>query len=329
MFREKRYVYNEETFSYEIVSLSFKTVLLRLLFVLLAGFACFLVYAYIFVHVLGFKPPKTLILENRNRELLARLEVMNQHVEDEDAALTELQMRDNIVYRPVFGMDEIPASLRDAGFIGESRYSLLNQYENAQLLIASARKLDVVSKKAVIQSKSFDEVEILAGRAGDMATCIPSINPVELGHRVRIGSPFGYRLHPIKKVMLRHSGIDLSGPSGEPVYAAGSGIVERAQIGFTGYGNIVVIDHGFGYKTKYAHLKEMFVTEGQKVFRGDQIATVGRTGTATGPHLHYEVVYKGRAVNPWNYLNTDMTSEEYRKIVKPLSAKDGSRRKKR
>ena len=329
MFREKQYVYNEETLSYEIVSMSFGRILLRVLLVLLTGFVCFVIYAYIFVHVLGFRPPKTLIMENRNRDLLARMEVMDQHVDDEDAALTELQMRDNIVYRPVFGMEEISAQTRDAGFVGESRYLFLNQYENAPKLIASARRLDAVSKKAVIQSKSFDEVELLAGRAGDMATCIPSINPVDIGKRVHLTSPFGYRLHPIKGVMLLHSGIDLAGPAGEPIYAAGSGIIESVQIGFFGYGNIVVIDPGFGYKTKYAHVKDIFVAEGQKVFRGDQIATIGKTGTATGPHLHYEVIYKGNAVNPWSYINSDMTSAEYRQIVTPASEKDGSKRKKR
>jgi murein DD-endopeptidase MepM/ murein hydrolase activator NlpD len=143
-----------------------------------------------------------------------------------------------------------------------------------------------------------------------MASCIPSIYPVN-PKTVTITSPFGARFHPVRKAVIFHEGIDLAGPAGQWVYATGDGVVESTEVNFSGYGNVVIIDHGFGYKTRYAHLKEIKVTAGQVVIRGDKIGTLGSSGLSTGPHLHYEVIYRGTQINPWNYLNPDISPEEY------------------
>ena len=167
-----------------------------------------------------------------------------------------------------------------------------------------------------VHSKSYDEVAMLAKRAGDMASCVPALPPVALD-KVRLSSLFGYRKDPFSGASRMHQGVDLSGNRGEPIYAAGSGRVAEVRNSFFGYGREVVIDHGFGYKTRYAHLHRMYVKVGDEIRRGDQIATMGNTGKSKGVHLHYEVEYRGRRVNPLNYYNQEIVGEEYMAMVKP------------
>ena len=244
--------------------------------------------------------------------------MLEERLDEQGKVLYDIQMRDNSVYRPIFGMEQIPSDIRNAGFGGVDRYSYLQEYDNGPLLVSSAMKMDILSKKAYIQSKSFDEVALLAQRAGDMATCVPNINPVDMsGPGVRLASSFGYRFHPIYHRPILHRGIDITGPSGYPIFATGDGVVESVNVSFYGYGNCVVINHGFGYKTRYAHLKSALVAPGQKVSRGDQIARMGNSGLSTGTHLHYEVIYRGNPVNPWNYLTDDLSVEEYSELVRP------------
>lgn len=306
-FREKKYVFNEATLSYEIVKTPLKQILVKMGIVLAAGLACFFFYYYLYTKVFGFETPKTAVLSRKNRELVSNMEFINRRADEQNAVLVDIQMRDNKVYRPIFGMAEIPEDVRNAGFGGVDRYGELENFEHSNLLVSSAMKVDILSKKACVQSRSFDDVSALAKRAGDMTTCVPSIYPTALSSRVRQTSPFGYRFHPIKKRVIFHEGIDFSGPKGEPIYATGDGVVESVQHNFFGYGTCVIIDHGFGYKTKYAHLSTVDVAQGQKVKRGDKIAGMGNTGQSTGNHLHYEVVYMGKQINPWNFLNGDIS----------------------
>ena len=319
MFGRKRYIFNEKTLSYEIERRSFKDVALRGLVIAVAGLACFLVYFYLYTGILGFEAPKTVFLENRNRMLVSDMEYLSQKLDAENIIIEDIQKRDNLVYRPVFGMDSIPVEARNAGFGGIDKYSRFSALEHEDLLVSSAMKMDVLSKKVCIQSKSFDDVCLLADRAGEMASCVPSINPLAPSSKIRVTSSFGYRMHPIRKSIIFHEGMDFSGPMGEPVYATGSGVVEKVSHNFFGYGNCVVVDHGFGYKTRYAHLREINVAEGQKVLRGDQIATLGNSGQSTGAHLHYEVIYMGRQINPWHFLLPDVTQQEYASMVRPAS----------
>lgn len=277
----------------------------------------FCTFFYAFAYVFDLHTPKSLYLESENRRIASRLELLNQQVAEQDRSLAEIQRRDNIVYRPVFGMDEISPDVRNAGVGGVDRYGKYEGFEYSGVMVETARNVDILSKKAYVQSRSFDDVELLARRAGDMASCVPSLNPVAPKPRNAISSSFGYRFHPIKKMMIFHSGLDFRGEKGEPIYAAGSGVVEKVSRGYFGYGELVVIDHGFGYKTRYAHLSAILVREGQTVTKGEQIAKMGRSGQSTGVHLHYEVIYRGRNINPYNFINMDMTLEEYRSIVKP------------
>ena len=312
MSRQIRYIYNEQTQAFEIDRLSARATVYKSGAVLLGGIACFLVYFFVFTQARGNASPKERLLQHNNRILAEQIGMLETRIEAQDAVLTDLSLRDNLVYRPVFGMGEIPAEVRGAGLGGEERYDVFLGLDNADLMTDAARRVDGLTRKAYVQSLSFDEVKIYSSRAGDMASCIPSIYPVN-PKTVSITSPFGARFHPVRQTVIFHEGIDLAGPAGQPVYATGDGVVESTQINFSGYGNVVVIDHGFGYKTRYAHLKEIKVTAGQVVIRGDKIGTLGNSGLSTGPHLHYEVIYRGVQINPWNYLNPDISPEDYNK----------------
>ena len=317
MARQKRYIFNPETLSYELEEKQPKRALLRAGVAVAVGIACFFFYFYIYTSVLGFETPKAWRLGEENKKLLAQIELLDQKIAAEDERLAEIQRRDNIVYRPVFGMDEIPEDVRNAGFGGVDRYESYKVHEHGDIMAQAALKMDILSKKAYVQSRSFDDVELLAKRAGDMASCVPSINPVAPKKRNTISSSFGYRVHPIKKYVIFHEGIDFRGEKGEPIYATGDGVVESVSRNYFGYGNSILIDHGFGYKTRYAHLKGFNVQEGQKVTKGQQIATMGNTGQSTGNHLHYEVIYRGRHINPWNFIDTSITMEEYETYITP------------
>lgn len=290
--------------------------LLMVLGYLLLGFICFIFYGYLYTSVFKFKLPKMLWLEKENASLVAKYNLLDEHFDEQEKRLLDIQMRDNAVYRSIFGMEQIPQEVRNAGLSGGTgRYSAIQQYRHGDLLASSVMRMDILSKKAVIQSRSFDEVELLAKRADEMAGCIPNISPVDMHiGGVSISSFFGSRVHPIFGDILHHHGIDIRGPMGLPIYATANGKVVLAQPHFLGYGNCVVIDHGFGYKTRYAHLRRMFVKEGQTVTRGECIAAMGRSGRSTGTHLHYEVLYHNIPVNPMSYLD-DLSKEEYRKIT--------------
>ena len=311
----EKYIFNQQTQSYEIDRRSVRAAFYKTGGVLLGGLALFLLYFFVFTRTLGLDTPKTLLLERQNRILTEQLALLDGRIDADDQQLQELALRDNLVYRPVFGMEEVPAARREAGLGGEDRYAAFLGLAHQDLMAASAARVDCLMRKAYVQSVSFDEVKVYSSRAGDMASCIPSIYPVN-PKNVQITSPFGARFHPIRQTIVFHEGIDLAGPAGQPVYATGDGVVESTEVNFSGYGNVIVIDHGFGYKTRYAHLKEIKVTQGQVVIRGDRIGTLGSSGLSTGPHLHYEVIYRGTQINPWNFLNPDVTPEEYNKLVR-------------
>ena len=311
----EKYIFNQQTQSYEIDRRSVRAAFYKTGGVLLGGLALFLLYFFVFTRTLGLDTPKTLLLERQNRILTEQLALLDGRIDADDQQLQELALRDNLVYRPVFGMEEVPAATREAGLGGEDRYAAFLGLAHQDLMAASAARVDGLMRKAYVQAVSFDEVKVYSSRAGDMASCIPSIYPVN-PKNVQITSPFGARFHPIRQTIVFHEGIDLAGPAGQPVYATGDGVVESTEVNFSGYGNVIVIDHGFGYKTRYAHLKEIKVTQGQVVIRGDRIGTLGSSGLSTGPHLHYEVIYRGTQINPWNFLNPDVTPEEYNKLVR-------------
>lgn len=272
-------------------------------------------YFWIYTSVLDLELPKTALLKKQNAEWCSKMEVMNRQLDTYEDALTSLQMRDDDIYRSIFGMHEIPMEVREAGFGGVNRYAHLEGLDQSGLLRNTTIRMDVLTKKSYVQSKSFDEVAQLSKKAGDMASCIPAIPPINPGSKYRLSSSFGYRKDPVTGRSARHQGVDFATESGNPIYVTGDGVVESVKFEFFGYGNQVVIDHGFGYKTRYAHMRNIGVVEGMKVKRGECIGESGNSGKSTGPHLHYEVIYKGSPVNPSNYYDLTITPEEFATMV--------------
>ncbi len=274
-------------------------------------------YAWVYLDVLGLETPKHARLRKESAELHSRLNLLARRIGTAEASLEDLQLRDNEVYRSIFGMDVIPDEVRRAGYGGTDRFDYLSSSDWSGLLTSTAGYLNEVNKMAFVQSKSLDDISQLTKRVGDMALCVPSICPVYM-NRVRFASRFGFRTDPIGKTYTRmHQGIDLAGGKGQPIFATGNGKVLNVTYSRYGYGNCVEIDHGFGYVTRYAHLQRILVSRGQEVTRGEQIATLGNTGRSVGAHLHYEVIFRGKHKNPANYYSEDISSEEYASIVNP------------
>lgn len=316
MSKNKRYILNPRTLLYEVKKRSRMSKFARTaaMFVVSLGMAA--LYFWLYDSVLGLESPKTLLLKKKNAEWCSKVEVLNRQLDEYDQALVSLQMRDDDIYRSIFGMNEIPAEVRNAGFGGVNRYAHYDGIGQDGLLKKTAVRLDVLTKKTYVQSRSFDEVALLSKRAGDMAVCIPAIPPVNPDpSKYRLSSGFGYRSDPFSGRSTRHTGVDFAMKPGNPIYATGDGVIESVKFEFFGYGNQVVIDHGFGYKTRYAHLKSVGVVEGMKVKRGECIGLSGNSGRSSGPHLHYEVLYKGNFVNPANYYDLSITPEEYATMV--------------
>lgn len=316
MSKKRRYKFNPETLNYELHKTPVSTKFFKTFLYFLLSLVAFGVYSYLYSNVLGMKTPKHMILAKYTTEWRSKLEMLGKRFDKSDQVLEQLQMRDNIVYRSIFGMEEVSADVRNAGYGGVERFSYLDGRDFSGLLTSTSERLNILTKKAYVQSKSFDDICVMSAEAGEMASCVPNICPVYINH-VRYASSFGYRIDPIEKIARMHQGIDLAGSSGEPIFATGNGKVVKIGYEFFGYGNYVIIDHGFGYKTRYAHLKAILVADGQKITRGDQIGEMGSTGRSIGTHLHYEVIYRNNPVNPINYYNSDISSEDYASIVKP------------
>ena len=276
-------------------------------------------YFWLYTSVLGMELPKTILLKKNNAQWRSRVEVLDRQLDEYDAALSALQLRDDGIYRSIFGMHDIPQEVRNAGFGGVNRYSHYDVMEKSSPLKKTAMRLDVLTKKSYVQSRSFDDVAALSKRAGEMASCIPAISPVVPDRSIyRLSSSFGYRSDPFTGKSKKHSGVDFALKPGNPIYATGDGVVEKVSYQFYGYGNQVLIDHGFGYKTRYAHLKSISVVEGMKVKRGERIGDSGNSGRSSGPHLHYEVIYKDKHINPANYFDLTVTPEEYSTMVQNI-----------
>ncbi len=330
MSNNNGYIFNPKTLTYEAKKSSRMSRVVRSTVLFALSICMAAVYFWLYVSVFGLEPPKTMILKKENAEWSSKIEVLNRQLDRYDESLASLQMRDDNIYRSIFGMDEIPAEVRNAGFGGVNRYAHYDAVDSDGLLKNTVVRLDVLTKKSYVQSRSFDEVAQLAKQAGDMISCIPAIPPISPKKGTyRFSSSFGYRPDPKTGVRTYHRGVDFALKTGNPIYATGDGVVETVKFEFFGYGTQVVIDHGFGYKTRYAHLKSTDMVEGMKVKRGEQIGLSGNTGKSTGPHLHYEVIYRNKVVNPTNYYDMSMDHEEYASMVQSVaSASDRMQHKK-
>lgn len=310
---KRKYRFNPETLNYEQHGVSLKERLTRF-FTYFSSSLAFAIVLVLFI-INHYETPRTKAVARENQRLLTQLRLMQKDLDDIEKVLDDIQQRDDNIYRVIFETEPIPSSIRKAGFGGVNKYAHLENMNNSELVISTARKLDIVAKQAYIQAKSYEEVLKLAVDKEKMLAAIPAIQPVSNKDLKRTGSGWGFRIHPIYKIRKFHYGIDFTAPVGTEIYSTGDGVVTEVATSKVGYGNYIQVDHGYGYSTLYAHLHKINVKKGQKVRRGDVIGTVGNSGTSTAPHLHYEVHRNGQAVNPQNYFYMDLTPEEYEKMI--------------
>jgi murein DD-endopeptidase MepM/ murein hydrolase activator NlpD len=307
-----KYRFNTHSLTYEKVGFSWKKIALKLLSSL--GLATVFA-AIILVFAYKYFPSATQKKQKREIEWMTyQIDILNKKLSEVQSVLGDIEKRDDNIYRMIFEADPIPDDIRKAGFGGVDRYKELVGYENSELIIESTKKLDQVSKQLYIQSKSFDDVVKMAKNKEVMLSCIPAITPISNKDLKHEPSGFGMRMHPIYKYAKFHAGMDFTANTGTKIYATGDGVVSKAEYG-SGYGNYVVINHGYGYNTLYGHMEKIVARIGQKVKRGELIGYVGNTGLSAGPHVHYEVHKNGEPINPVNYYYNDLTPAEYKKLI--------------
>lgn len=310
MFKNK-YQFNPETLSYDRVRLTTKQKLLQIgAFIGTLSSVIFLMAFLIFTYYFDTADYQSMQREKKNLEL--QLESFTAKMAAIDKQLVNIQQKDDHIYRVMFEQEPIPASVREAGFGGSDTYEKLRGFDNSELIIETAKRLDQLSSKLNIQQGSFNEIYSLAINKSEELECIPALSPISKKEHY-ISSFFGFRYHPILKRRKFHEGLDFAGPVGTKIYAPGNGVVKSITYS-GGYGKVLKIDHGFGYVTVYAHLYKTKVKVGQKVKRGDEIASIGNSGLSTGPHLHYEVLKNGKNVDPLNFYFTDLSPEEFNKM---------------
>lgn len=272
------------------------------------GIVFFLVFFYF------FPSPRESQLQQQNRNLEAQLQVLNSQVDQMQIVMKDFEQRDENLYRVLFGAEPIPLSVRTGANRRIAYYDSIARMTNSQLASDLTMKVDLLAKETYIQAKSYDELLELAKTQEVRMENLPAIQPVLNKDLKRTASGYGMRIDPVYHVRRFHAGMDFSAPVGTDVFATGN-----AKVVFTGwkqgYGNTVELDHGFGYTTVYAHLYKIIVRKGQNVKRGDVIALVGNTGKSTGPHLHYEVRYQDKPVDPRNFYFYDLTPEQYDQMI--------------
>jgi murein DD-endopeptidase MepM/ murein hydrolase activator NlpD len=315
-----KYKFNHETLSFDRIRLGLKQLVLKL-FAYFVG-SLFLAGLYGFIFAFIFDSPKERALKREIEQLNLQYELMNREMDNVEKVLGHLQETDDNLYRTIFESEPIPSTYREGGIGGVNRYEELDGFTNTQLITETATRLDKIRKKIYIQSKSFDELIVLAREKGEMLRSIPAIQPVSNKDLKRTASGFGLRIHPIYKISKFHSGMDFTAPTGTDVFATGDGVVKTVKSQRRELGNHIILDHGFGYQTVYAHLDAFNVKVGQKVKRGDIIGFVGNTGLSTAPHLHYEVLLNSRYVNPALYYFNDLTADEYDRMAE-IALKSG------
>ena len=312
--RKNYYIFNPDTKKYERVTPNpvqrFLTSLRRALLFMLFGAGTFLVF-HLFID-----KPSVEELENENSQILAQYRILSKRLDNAMLVLQDIQQRDDNLYRVMLDAEPISSESRNAGYGGTNRYDELLKMDNSELLVETTQKIDLLEKQLYMQIKSFDEIVALDKDSKTRLRHIPAIQPIANRNLKRTASGYGYRVDPVYNVRTFHKGMDFSCDKKTPIYATADGVIESAKW-MSGYGYTVVIDHGYGYKTLYAHLldKKFLVKPGQKVVRGEQIALSGNSGKSTGPHLHYEVIVKGSHVNPNNYYFMDLDADGYDQML--------------
>ncbi|MCD6565080.1 MAG: M23 family metallopeptidase [Bacteroidales bacterium] len=315
-----KYIFNPESLRFDKIQLSFRAKTFRFLSYLFASIL--LAITYYVVLIIFFDTPKEKILQRELNQMTLQYELMQKKLGRMDDVLSNLEETDDNIYRTIFEVEPIPGSIREAGMGGINRYSELEGFNNDEIVIKTAKALDKIRKKMYIQSRSYDDLIELARNKEEMIASVPAIMPISNKDLKRTASGWGMRMHPIYKIPKFHYGMDFTAPRGTEIYATGNGKILSVKRRKTGYGNYIVIDHGYGFETLYGHMTSFNVKKGQKVKRGDVIGFVGSSGTSTAPHVHYEVHKNHKKVNPINYYFNDLTAEEYEKMIE-ISMKSG------
>ncbi len=314
LFRKKqKYIFNTQTLSYEKAVVSWTARILRFLGFMVAALVFSLGISTIYYKF--FDSPKEKILKAELNEMKDQYSILNQETQRLSEVLADLHYRDGNIYRVLFEADPINNDVWEAGSGGVNKYRGLDKYDNGEIIKDVAMKVDKLKKQMVVQSKSYDEIAEMIKNQQKMLSSIPSIQPIPNKKLERMASGYGWRIDPVYKIQKFHEGMDFTCPVGTEVHVTGDGVVETVNYSFNGYGNEIIVNHGYGYRTRYAHLSRFKATPGQKVTRGEVIAFTGSTGKSTGPHLHYEVIKNGNALNPVYFYYNDLKDADFEKML--------------
>jgi murein DD-endopeptidase MepM/ murein hydrolase activator NlpD len=319
-----KYYYDTETCKYERVRTRSSDIVLNALGIM--SLTIIMAIGLLYLYSSYFESPKELILKNEVKELEFYYDKLNKDVEKLSTILNNMEQRDDNIYRVVLGAQPIEKSVRDVGVGGADRYADIKEKSigHEQLVVALHEKVDKLRRKLYVESRSQDEVVQLAENKEKLFAAIPAIQPIANKQLIALASGFGQRIHPVYKVKKMHTGIDFAAEIGTPIYATADGKVIAVDVKFSGYGKLVEIDHGFGYRSRYAHMHEFAVRAGQNIKRGDLVGYVGNTGLSTAPHLHYEVLINGNQVDPVHYFFNDLSAAEYEKVLELASTENQS-----
>ena len=315
-----KYKFDPDSLSFDKIRLGIKALLLRILAYFIGSLIFALIYWIIFASF--FDSPKEKALKREVEQMTIQYDLIHREMSNVENVLEDLQKTDDNLYRTIFEAEPVPSEQREGGIGGVNRYEALEGYNNSNLVIETASRLDKIRKKVYVQSKSYDELIKMAENKGDMLKSVPAIIPISNKDLTRTASGFGWRIHPYYKISKFHYGMDFTAPAGTDVYATGNGTVVDVSSSQRGLGKHITIDHGFGYTSTYAHLSNFNVRVGQKVQRGDIIGYVGSTGMSVANHLHYEIKLNGVNVDPVNYYFEDLSSAEYEKMIE-IASKTG------
>ena len=309
-----KYFYNTYTLRYEKLVTPLRVKLLRLF-----GFLATVAVSAVIIVAIAFRyidSPKEKFLQQENADMRQDYTLLNKQVLQLQQQMSELENRDNNVYRSIFEAQPVHDSARLKEVEKDKELKLVQSMSQDGLIKSITSQINNLSRLVVYQQKSFTEIENMVKNKEKLLAAIPAIQPVSNKDLTRIASGFGYRIDPVYKVTKLHAGLDFAAPIGTPIYATADGVVKEADFNEGGYGNHVVINHGYGYETLYGHMLRMKVRPGQKVKRGEVIGYVGSTGKSTGPHCHYEVHKNGTPVDPVYYFYNDLTPEQYDRLLK-------------
>ncbi len=310
---KQKYKFNPEKLSYELVKESLYKRLLKWFLFTAPSILMGLVLAFFFSKRLA--TPKENHLKSELKTMELKYAELNKDLKTVNQALDAIEKRDKDLYRVALYADEFPEEYRSMGVGNQNRYDYLSKFSSGELIQQTSEQMDLLEQRILGQSSSLRELQKLAKEKEKLLTCIPAIQPVSNQDLKKMVSGFGWRVDPIYKTSKMHTGLDFSADIGTDVYATGDGFVEALENSSWGYGMCIVINHGYGYKTRYAHLSSFKVRQGQKIKRGELIGLVGNTGKSTGPHLHYEVEMNGNKINPINFFHSDLSPEEYQKLI--------------